>query len=341
MATMRGRLCLLVAILGVAVVGAGCGATSPTPTAAPICGVLVQMHQAREALIAAFSSAQAGQADDAMKRGADARQLASNGLEQLRSLGAGSERERALRDALSGVGIGIDQTALLFVGLGEPPAVEEMVRLGRQALPVVDQTLGTADAIAQRNQDGSPGPCVALAFGSPLPTLPPVPTPEDGPSPPGSLAAQKADVLEALGLKPATDIEFGAPPRIRWLPTVIVDDLTLENRADAEVRFPFDLTVLRWDGQGWQPMPCPGTDPQANTNVGAMCGVLNTNAQRLPAWTTLSSDDPGLSFFWPGTEPVPPATYALVVPIWRSADEYPTGIPSEGAVAIVTLSSTP
>jgi hypothetical protein len=112
--------------------------------------------------------------------------------------------------------------------------------------------------------------------------------------------------------------------------------MRLTNQSGFDVRFPFDLSAAHWTGLEWQVMPCPGQS-EATTDVGPLCGVINTNTNRLSAGTTASSDGATLSFFWPGETEIPPGTYALLVPIWRTSEEYPTELPGEAAVAIVAI----
>jgi hypothetical protein len=263
-------------------------------------------------------------------------------MSALAALGPGEGAELELRTALTWASIDTDQYALLLSGLDglNVSATLDAARVAEQNRLIFDQVIGTLDAIAINGRDGEPGLCPELSFGIVLPTLPPTPTaPPAGPSPPGTVAEQAAAALAAFGLRAAAGIEFTAPGEATWRPagTFDVRGMKLANSTGATVQYPFELSAALWNGKAWETVPC-AVEPDVETNVGPLCAVRNGNTSALPAGATASDEtDSPLAFGWPGVTGADPGTYALVVPIWRTNDEYPTTTPSEAAVAIVSV----
>jgi hypothetical protein len=332
-----------VAVIGSLVIAA-C-ASVPTPTPAPTtraeCALVVQVHQARERVLTAVDVAKQGQNAAAARAASETRAMTDAVSKALGALGRGEGAEKVLRDALTFATIDVSQFAELFIHLDElstPASAVEAAQEAERNRLIFDEQIGTLDAIAVHGSSAGPGLCPDLALAG-LPTLPPPPTaPPAGPSPSGSAAEQRAAALAALGLRAAAGVELSAPAQVGWLPagSFYVRDLKLANRTNAAIRYPFEPTVARWSGQKWDALPCPA-EPDVEANIGALCAVQNTNTNVLAAGTTASDDTASLGFSWPGSAGADPGTYALVVPIWRGGDDFPTAAPAEGAVAILSV----
>jgi hypothetical protein len=311
-------------------------ATSDLSADPEACRLIPLVHAGLDDLTAAVAAARAGNNSLTMVAASRAVTQGDVMSTQLRAMSGGPTGNKTLRVLVA--------SGYLFLGqlgglLADPEVpLEDKVRNGEKGLAQGEQVVGSAEALA------AGGACPGFVLSaSPLPTLAPLPRPSDGPAPPGTVADQAAAALATLNLHPAAGIEFHTESRIRWLPKggIGLRNLQLTNRTDAVVQFPLDLTVLRWDGSAWTKDACPEaltTGPRAG-----LCGVVNTNAELLPPGTISSEDQPpsALFFIWPGMTEVAPGTYALLLPIWRTAVEYPDTEPIEATVAIVTITSAP
>jgi hypothetical protein len=327
-------------------VAAACGG-SPTPIGSQVpasgspaadpdsCRLLGPLRAGLEDLTAAVEAARTGNETDVIAAASRAVERGEAMGAQLATMAPRPSSDRSLRLLIVSGSLWLTQYGRY---LAEPTAsLLEKIQTIDESFTLAQQTLGSAEAMA------AAGACPGFSLpASPLPTLAPMPTPSDGPAPPGRTDEQAAAALASLGLRPAAGIELRVEPRIRWLPkgSVILRDLRLTNSTGATVSYPFDLTVLRWDGGRWTREAC-ALDWPDEPSIG-LCGVGLTNAAQLPPGT-FSSEDPGSSigFSWPGTAEIAPGTYALVLPIWRTADEWPRSTPTEAAVAIVTITSSP
>ncbi len=341
---------LLSLVLSAGAVAAACTSEAQSTPSQPavarprLCGMLAEMHDARDAAAAALMSAQAGRRSDAVRDAQEARRSATRILQELPSVGAVSADDDVLREHLAAAGRNIDQVASIFAESDAPSDPDYLAHGGPAAMLLVDQTLGSAEAFARTGSTGNGGPCAGMALGSPLPTLPPVPSPTDGPVPPQTPEEQSASALAAVGLRRATTVELRAPDRVSWFPTsILLRDVSLTNHSETAVRFAVDVTPLRWNGRGWERMPCVNDDAaQPARTAEPLCGVspLVTGTRLLPAASTL--DDEALGHLaWPSAGAVPPGTYALIVPIWPGSEEHPRTSPKEAAIAILTISSSP
>lgn len=143
-----------------------------------------------------------------------------------------------------------------------------------------------------------------------------------------------AAALSALGVRPAVGFSLQTVPTIRWGRGVVtIGSSTLRNDTGAAAQFPFEPTLVRWEGDGWRPQPCSHSDTSGP--IHHLCKVMNINAQPLPPGT-ISSPDTRLAFFWAPND-MAPGTYAIVIPIWRTDEPTPDVEPSEAVAAIVTV----
>ena len=299
------------------------------------CAVIPLVHRAFDDLGAAITAAKNGNGELMVTAGSQAERQADVMTSQLGSLGPGSSANAVLRLYLASAAIGLGQLGGLLAD--RDVSLADKVRIGGEGLISIEPALGSAEALAME------GACPGFVLsGSPLPTIQRLPTPSDGPIPSGTTADQTHAALSAIHLREAAGVEFRAEPRVRWLPKggIVLRNLELTNRTSAAVSFPFDPTVLRWDGNAWTKQAC--LDPETTGHVRGLCGVVNANANQL-APGTINSEGPNSSLFvaWPGMTDIPPGTYALVVPIWRTTEEFPDTEPGEAVVAIVTITTSP
>jgi hypothetical protein len=327
----------------------GCGNPSPsspipdTGVSPALCALVPQVHAGYSDLATAVAAVRAGNNDAASTAGASAVKRAAQVTPQLGSIGPGEQGEKALIIYLISANIGVDQLGRI---LEDPEAtLADKAQASATGFAVIEQALGSAEALAIDGPSGTAGLCPGLArSGATLPTVAPLPTPSDGPAPPGSVADQAAAALSVLGLRAADGIEFRVGSPIQWRPGggTFLGDVELTNRTADGVQFPFDLTVLRWDGRVWAKVACLDSDDLTTGPVRGLCGVVRTNAQPLlPGTIRSSAADPRLNFAVTGQDGTPPGAYALVLPVWRTLQENPDTEPAEAAIAIVTVTSSP
>lgn len=157
-------------------------------------------------------------------------------------------------------------------------------------------------------------------------------------SPAASLSGQQAAALASLGLVEATGVHMAAPERFRWVPgQIALGGFTLTNATGTDWRFPFEFSLVQWDGPTWTPLPCRQDDPTNDTSSGGLCSVSHINTRLLGPHETITQTDARLQFIWPSTAPVSKGTYALVLPLWQSSEDEPDRLPREGAATIVEL----
>jgi hypothetical protein len=343
----HGAVVGLVALMAAASVAlAGCGTPSPsspvpdTGVSPALCALVPQVHAGYADLATAVAAVRAGNNDAASAAGASAVKRAAQITPQLGSIGPGEQGEKALIVYLVSANIGVDQLGRI---LEDPEAsLADKTQASATGVAVIEQTLGSAEALAIDGPNGAGGLCPGLArSGAALPTVAPFVVPSEGPAPPGSVADQTAAALSALGLRAADGIEFRVGSSIQWQPGggIFIGDVALTNRTPDGVQFPFDLTILRWNGRAWARVECQDGDSTGPAR--GLCGVVNANAQPLPPGTIRSSAaDPRLNFAITSPDGVQPGAYALALPIWRTLQDYPDTEPAEAAIAIVTVTSS-
>lgn len=304
------------------------------------------LHAGRDALVAAREAVHAGRLDEANKHATGAKTIADQATAAFGALGPDPGDEGALRAALIIETLGLGQVARLYIP-DTPP--EDLARLvdDPATLLVTAGMLGNVDSVAIHGRDGAGGICPNLALGSPLPTFI-FANPSAGPAPPGTWADQTAAVLTSLGLRRAAGIEFGIPASVPWpkMNTAFVPDPTvLTNRTEKEVWYTVDATIRRWDGRRW----VVATACEADTAAKGLCSVKDTNVQSLGPG---QSDSSPLGWAEGAPRPsdlslpaVPPGTYAIIEPIWRTNPQ-PDGVttsvfPTEAVVAILTVTAHP
>jgi hypothetical protein len=142
--------------------------------------------------------------------------------------------------------------------------------------------------------------------------------------------------LAALHLAQARDVQLAMPDEVKLRGGGFVGwDVTLDNRSGRPVTVPTDGTYMRWTGRTWERMPCG--DVETTDPTTGLCGTWRTNGTILAPGAHRSADDPSVFF---GPRMIEPGTYALVVPIWRTSEEYPEGAPTEAVVVVVTLTDS-
>lgn len=327
---------------GYPVAALGPGAPPATPMAsdraAADCAAFLALRDAYAEATRAVAAIRAGRAGAATSAASSAKDKAVALMGAMPPTKAG-ESATPLRFLVAGAAIDISSFgALIADSQREPPTDEELATY----LTTMTQAVGSAEAVATIGANGAPPACPGIQpLAVALPTLVPIPTPSDGPTPPGTIDDQRASALVELHLRPAAGVRFDADQRVRWYPNggSGPQDLTLDNATGASINIPFDLTVLRWTGSGWEHQAC--ADQLSAEEASGLCSIKDVNTQPISPGTHTSDTGPELLFFWPGTTDVPPGTYALVLPVWRGGDAYPDTIPTEGAVAILTLTSNP
>jgi len=160
----------------------------------------------------------------------------------------------------------------------------------------------------------------------------------DGPIPPGTIEAQQQAVLSALRLEQAADVRFDiGGGHVGWIPGGFSGwSVTLDNQSGMAVSVPVEATFLHWTGSAWERFKC--TDPETSDPASGLCDTRDVNAQVVEPGAHRSDDDASVFF---GPPVIGPGTYAVVLPVWRTTDDFPASAPSEAAIAIVTLTSKP
>ena len=143
-------------------------------------------------------------------------------------------------------------------------------------------------------------------------------------------------MLVELHLMPAAGVRFDPGARLHWTPGFVpLDSVTLDNATGAPITIPMG-------SRSWAGTAPPGSASHASSRTQVIrrrgCAGSRTRtrewsrpararARRTTSFFTLNGVEPG--------------TYALVLPVRRGSDDYPEGVPTEAAVAIVTITTNP
>jgi hypothetical protein len=147
-----------------------------------------------------------------------------------------------------------------------------------------------------------------------------------------------ANVLKDIGVQRAADIQLTMRPiyRLPVAGAVVLTDVVLTSHAQGLVQYPFDATVFRWDGERWLKQPCP--DDLATSQRTGLCSVVLIEAQRLAPGQSLPEDAGHIPLFgWPNGKPALAGFYVAIIPIWRSAEDFPGPEPTEAAGSLFRL----
>jgi hypothetical protein len=312
---------------------------TPTPSdrAAGDCAALLSLRDAYADAKRAVAATRAGRHGSAVAAAASAKETATALITAILPAPSG-EPTRPLSFVITGAAVNIATFGAMLTDPNGAPLTDEQLS---SFLTDLTQTVGSAEAVATGANGAAPACPGIQPLADALPTLAPIPTPSDGPRPPGTIDDQRASALAAVHLEPAQNVQFDSEARVRWYPGggTGAQDLTLDNATGAPITIPFDLTVLRWTGSGWEHRACD--DQLSAEGAAGLCSVKDVNTQLISPGKHTSDTGPELLFSWPGTPEVPPGTYALVLPVWRGGAAYPDHVPTEGVVAIVTLTSNP
>lgn len=306
---------------------AGCGAapsSSPSVVAIPECAAVLPLRDAYADAERAAGAVVSGRPADAAPLGASAKSKAAVVVAGLpAAAGAAASLRAAIEQATTSIGTFGD---LIASGARAPVSVEEAAAY----FTAVGQAIATVEAIATAGWNGAPAACPGIEPpAAALPTLVPQPA--------GTVEMQQLAVLAELHLAPAVGVRFDPGARLAWMPGfVALNNVNLDNATGGPISIPMELTVFGWDGTAWRRLPCQFEDP-GDPALG-LCGVSNTNARVIAPGTRSSATDPEL-FFTLGA--IDPGTFALVLPVRRGSDGYPEGAPSEAAVAIVAVTTSP
>jgi hypothetical protein len=315
------RLALVVALV------VGCNATassSPSAGAVPECAAVVPLRAAYADAAGAATAVQDGRAADAATLGTSAKSKAAAVVAGLQA-GAGESAplRAAIEQATTSIGTFAD---LIASGARAPVSGEEAAAY----FTAVGQAIATVEAIATVGWNGASAACPGIEpLAAALPTLVPQPA--------GTVETQQLAVLADLHLAPAVGVRFDPGTRLAWMPGfVALNNVNLDNATGGPISIPMELTVFGWNGTAWRRLPCQFED--TGDPPSGLCGVSNTNALVLAPGTHTSATDPEL-FFTLGA--IDPGTFALVLPVRRGSDGYPEGAPSEAAIVIVAVTTSP